>query len=47
MPRIDISFLLLAIACLVVGICLGIYMGINEDFELAPVHAHLNLVPFP
>jgi hypothetical protein len=44
MLRIDTSFLLLAVACLIVGACLGIYMGINEDFQLAPVHAHFNLV---
>ena len=44
MLRIDISFLLLAVACLIVGVSLGIYMGINEDFQLSPVHAHLNVV---
>jgi hypothetical protein len=44
MARIDTSFLLLAVACLIVGVCLGIYMGINQDFQLSPVHAHLNLV---
>lgn len=26
------------------GISMGIYMGINEDFTLAPSHAHLNLL---
>jgi hypothetical protein len=44
MLRIDTYFLLLAVASLIFGSCLGIYMGINEDFQLAPVHAHLNLV---
>ncbi|WP_088347718.1 MULTISPECIES: cytochrome-c oxidase [Rhodomicrobium] len=44
MPRIDLSFLLLGAACLICGVCLGIYMGINQDFQLSPVHAHLNLV---
>jgi hypothetical protein len=44
MPRIDISFLLTAIACLIVAVCLGIYMGITKDFQLAPVHGHLNLI---
>jgi cbb3-type cytochrome oxidase subunit 1 len=44
MPRVDISFLILSAACLVVGVCLGIYMGIKHDFQLAPVHAHLNLL---
>ena len=44
MKRIDIHFLLLAVILLVVGVCLGIYMAMNKDFQLAPVHAHVNLV---
>lgn len=24
--------------------CLGAYMGINQDFTLAPAHAHMNLL---
>lgn len=46
MARIDVSFLLLAVLCLLVGLSLGIGMGIAHDFQLAPVHAHLNLVGF-
>lgn len=42
--RIDRKFLLLAIVCLLVGIAIGIYMGVREDFQLVPVHAHINLV---
>jgi hypothetical protein len=34
----------LAAATVVVGMCLGMYMGIVHDFTLAPVHAHLNLL---
>lgn len=26
------------------GMSLGIYMGLNGDFTLAPVHAHINLL---
>jgi cbb3-type cytochrome oxidase subunit 1 len=44
MPRMDVYFLLLAAICLVLGVSLGIFMGIKEDFQLAPVHAHVNLV---
>jgi hypothetical protein len=44
MPRIDVWFLFLAALCLVVGVGLGIYMGVAQDFQLAPVHGHLNLV---
>lgn len=28
----------------VLGIALGIYMGVKENFALRPVHAHLNLL---
>jgi hypothetical protein len=42
--RIDVSFLFLATLCLTAGVCLGIYMGIRQDFQLAPVHGHLNLI---
>lgn len=42
--RIDTAFLLLAGLCLLAGVSLGIYMGIRHDFQLAPVHAHINLV---
>jgi hypothetical protein len=31
---------------LVAGMLLGIVMGIRQDFQLAPVHAHVNLVGF-
>jgi len=44
LARIDTAFLLLASACLIVGVCLGICMGMNEDFQLVPVHTHVNLV---
>jgi hypothetical protein len=44
MARIDIAFLLLASACLIIGVCLGIYMGVNEDLQLVAVHTHINLI---
>jgi hypothetical protein len=43
MKRIDVYFLLLATLLLVCGALLGIVMGMREDFQLVPVHAHLNL----
>ena len=46
MLRIDVSFLLLAVLCLLVGLMMGIGMGVAHDFQFAPVHAHLNLVGF-
>ena len=44
MPRIDVSFLVLATLCLIGGVSMGIVMGILHQFEYAPVHAHLNLL---
>jgi hypothetical protein len=38
-----LCFILAALAG-TTGISLGIYMGINQDFTLAPSHAHLNLL---
>lgn len=43
MKRIDVYFLLLATILLIAGAVLGIVMGAREDFQLVPVHAHLNL----
>lgn len=37
-------FLLCAIAYVFAGMLLGIQMGAAEDFTLAPVHAHANLI---
>ncbi len=44
MSRLPVLFLASAAACLVVGVIMGIGMGIAHDFQLAPVHAHTNLV---
>ena len=46
MLRIDVSFLLMAVLCLLIGLMMGIGMGVAHDFQFAPVHAHLNLVGF-
>lgn len=39
----DFCFIAAAVAALV-GMALGIAMGISQDFNLAPAHAHLNLL---
>ena len=36
-------FLIIAVAYLVVGGCLGLFMGITQNFTLIPVHAHILL----
>jgi hypothetical protein len=46
MKRIDILYVLIGILYLIVGMVLGIVMGIRGDFQLAAVHAHVNLVGF-
>jgi hypothetical protein len=43
MKRVDVYFLLLATVLLICGAVLGIIMGMQENFQLTPVHAHLNL----
>lgn len=44
MPKIDIAFILLSVICLMAGLVMGMGMGAAHDFQLAPVHAHLNLL---
>jgi hypothetical protein len=46
MRRIDSIYVIIGIFYLVAGMVLGIVMGTRQDFQLAPVHAHLNLVGF-
>ena len=46
MKRIDSIYVVIGIFYLVAGMVLGIVMGTRQDFQLAPVHAHLNLVGF-
>ena len=46
MKKADSLFLALAATYLVIGMGLGIQMGAAQDFQLAPVHAHINLVGF-
>ena len=41
--RIDLQCLLVAVLLLLCGIGLGLTMGIRQDFQLTPVHAHFNL----
>jgi hypothetical protein len=44
MNHIDRHFFVAAILFAVVGVGLGIAMGMTEDFQYIPVHAHINLV---
>lgn len=46
MKNMDILYVVIGALYLVIGMLLGIVMGIHQDFTLAPVHAHINLVGF-
>ena len=39
-----VGWLRIAVLYLVCGVALGIWMGATENFTLAPVHAHVNLL---
>lgn len=39
-------YLVIGSLYLIVGIILGMYMGGKQNFTLAPVHAHINLLGF-
>ena len=36
--------ILTAVAFFVIGVALGMYMGVNQDFRLTHVHVHVNLL---
>ncbi len=44
--NISRNFLLIGSLYLLIGMGLGMYMGAHQDFTLAPLHAHINLVGF-
>jgi hypothetical protein len=44
MRDIDRYFVGTGIVLAIVGMALGMVMGMQQDFTLAPVHAHINLV---
>ena len=46
MRNIALNYVLIGAFWLVVGMILGIVMGAREDFQFAPVHAHINLIGF-
>jgi hypothetical protein len=44
MPRVSAAFFTLGALLLLAGMILGEWMGSHEDFTLAPLHAHINLL---
>ncbi len=46
MTKIDSTYVAIGATWLVVGMVMGIAMGIANNFQYLPVHAHINLVGF-
>jgi hypothetical protein len=46
MRNIALNYIVIGATWLLVGMILGIVMGAREDFQFAPVHAHINLIGF-
>ena len=44
--HVHVVFIGLGLVFLVIGMLSGVWMGINEEFQYAPAHAHWNLVGF-
>ena len=44
MPRVSAAFFIVGGLLLLGGMALGEYMGAHNDFTLAPLHAHINLL---
>lgn len=44
MPRVSAAFFITGGLLLLGGMIMGEYMGAHEDFTLAPLHAHINLL---
>ncbi len=44
MPRVSAAFFVVGALLLLSGMLLGEYMGAHENFTLAPLHAHINLL---
>ena len=44
MPKVTAAFFLVGALLLLGGMSLGLYMGGRQDFTLAPLHAHINLL---
>ncbi len=44
--NISRNFLIIAACYLLIGVGFGMHMGASQNFALAPVHAHINLLGF-
>lgn len=39
-----VKFIKISVCYFVVGVCLGMYMSMTENFNYTPVHVHINLL---
>lgn len=39
-----IKFIKVSVCYFVIGVCLGMYMSMTENFNFTPVHVHINLL---
>ena len=46
MKNVDRWFILIGLLFGILGVAFGIWVGVNQRFEQAPLHAHINLVGF-
>lgn len=44
--RVDRAFMFMGSLYIIVGVMLGMKMGAAQDFTIAPVHAHVNLLGY-
>lgn len=44
MPRVSAAFFAIGVLYVLMGMAWGMHMGESNDFAMAPVHAHLNLL---
>lgn len=44
MPVLSHNYFRIAVLFLIAGICVGLYMSMNENYTLTGAHAHINLV---
>lgn len=44
MPRVSAAFFTVGGLFVLAGMALGMHMGASQNFQLAPAHAHLNLL---
>ncbi|HEX6859476.1 MAG TPA: hypothetical protein VF138_04650 [Caulobacteraceae bacterium] len=46
MPKVSLAFFGTGVLYVIAGMTWGVWMGANQDFTMAPAHAHLNLLGF-